>query len=261
MRNRTNIILAKSSAGTALAVVATYCAFFVMRWATGVPYIWLNLVECFAIPIVVGMPILYYVAAQAEELRDARDDLAALHRETDEAYREMRRAHRLLAYAASLDKMTGLLNREAFLERLAPAHAANEPDVLLFVDADHFKQINDRLGHLKGDEALVKIASAIKRAVRKCDVVGRIGGEEFGVLLKNVDLASAAEIAEAIREQVNAVQWQPNMALTVSIGGAALHAHSGKMADVLTHADRCLYAAKRAGRNRVAFECRIVRAA
>lgn len=79
-----------------------------------------------------------------------------------------------MAHAARHDDMTGLLNRKQFLEDLKAAHRDAEEDVLLMIDADGFKQINDRLGHLKGDEALVSIAAAIRASVRPGDVVGRV---------------------------------------------------------------------------------------
>lgn len=242
---------------TAIAVVATYLVFLTTRAVFGIPHTRYDLIECFAIPVVVGFPIAFYVFGQMERLRAAHDTLAALNAQMEEAHLQLKLAHELMAYAASHDKMTGLPNRERFLQCLETAHKSREQDVLLIVDADHFKQINDRHGHLKGDDALVEIARAIRRSVRPEDLVGRIGGEEFGVLLKKLSLAEAAETAERIRRKVEAISWRapgPHArGLTVSIGGAALSDHPAKIADVLSWADRCLYAAKRQGRNCVAF--------
>ncbi|MFC6490262.1 GGDEF domain-containing protein [Nitratireductor sp. GCM10026969] len=257
MRGRATSIIARASVVTVVAVAATYAVFLAARGFLGVPYTRLDLVECGLIPVVVGFPIASYVFLQLERLRAARDALSALNAEMQSAHRQLKVAHELMAYAASHDKMTGLPNRERFLDRLEDAHRNSEEDVLLIVDADHFKQINDRLGHLKGDDALVEIARAIRRSVREKDVVGRIGGEEFGVLLKDVDLAQAAETAERMRRAVEQIPWcAPNglsRALTVSIGGAALRDHPAKVSDVLSRADRCLYAAKHSGRNCIAF--------
>ena len=95
----------------------------------------------------------------------------------------------------------------------------------------------------------------IRKAVRLEDEVGRIGGEEFGVLLRAVSISTAADIAESIRRRVQAIPWQAaeGSSLSVSIGGAALRDHRAGVTDVLAHADRCLYRAKHSGRNCIAF--------
>ncbi len=101
-----------------------------------------------------------------------------------------------LAEKASRDHMTGMLNRESFFAALDGSRRKTDRGVLLIIDADHFKKINDTFGHLAGDDALLDIAAAIGRAVRTSDIVGRIGGEEFGVLLVG---ASEAEAEDDVR--------------------------------------------------------------
>lgn len=258
MAPRTTSIICKALAVTALATVATYAVFFLERAITGIPITSINLIECFVIPVVVGPPILCYLFHQSEKLKDAHRTLAELNEEAREAYRQLKLAHEIMAYTAAHDRMTGLPNRDRFIEHLQAAHSNREKDVLLLIDADHFKQINDRLGHLRGDDALVEIARAIRSSVRHGDVVGRIGGEEFGVLLKDMTLSRALDMAEKIRRQVEAIPWQTSAqdvrGLSVSIGAAALGEETPTVSSILEQADRCLYAAKRSGRNRVAFD-------
>jgi diguanylate cyclase (GGDEF)-like protein len=126
---------------------------------------------------------------------------------------------------------------------------------LLVIDADDFKQVNDRFGHDLGDHALRQIAAAILATVRRQDLVGRIGGEEFAVLLSGADYAIAARVAERIRRAVNAIVFAPGgtpCPLSVSIGGALFEAPAPFMA-LYRQADQRLYEAKHLGRDRVAL--------
>jgi diguanylate cyclase (GGDEF)-like protein len=249
MDQRTKRILGRISIVTAIAVAATYVISFSVRWAAGMPIDWLSWVECLVIPVVIGTPIGWYVFSQGE-------DLQAAHAKLEKAHLDLNKAHERLAFNARHDHMTGLLNREGFLHQLEQHRERNDSHVVLIVDADHFKRINDRYGHPKGDEALMKIAKALQYAVRRKDFVGRIGGEEFGILLVSVGLDEGMQMADLIRRQVQCIPWHPDASeapgLTVSIGGAAMD--RTKIADVLRQADRCLYEAKRLGRNRVAFD-------
>ncbi|WP_309086157.1 GGDEF domain-containing protein [Chelativorans sp.] len=257
MTNPSRAILGKASAVTALAIAATYGVFLIERAITGIPFTHVDLIECFAIPIAVGMPILCYLFSQSERLKEANQRITAINEEMQESYRQLRLAHEIMVYTANHDRMTGLPNRERFIEHLEAAHRGQQRDVLLLIDADHFKQINDRLGHLRGDDALVEIARAVRQSVRGGDVVGRIGGEEFAVLLKDVSPAHAADIAEKIRQRVESIPWPVPVSgapgLSVSIGGAPLGEELATVPEILELADRRLYAAKRAGRNRVVF--------
>jgi diguanylate cyclase (GGDEF)-like protein len=167
-----------------------------------------------------------------------------------------------LLAAARTDPKTGLANvtwwREVADAELVRARRAGRPLSVLLVDIDHFKQVNDRHGHLFGDTVLVAVAEALRAATRPWDLVGRFGGEEFVVLLAEVDLVTAAEIAERIRRQVAATRCPLDptaldgdaVSVTVSVG-AAVCEHSAGLAGALEAADAALYRAKAAGRNRI----------
>jgi diguanylate cyclase (GGDEF)-like protein len=157
------------------------------------------------------------------------------------------------------DALTGVANRRGFMLALDKAHRRalreRRAYALLMVDIDHFKRINDSQGHAAGDAALRAVALQLGQGVRGGDLVGRLGGEEFGVLLPGSDLAGAEGLAERLRETVAA-----GTAVTVSIGVALADgvaqpaADSGAAEDaesVLARADAALYRAKREGRNRV----------
>ena len=251
MDRRTKRILGRTLLAIIPAVVATFAISFSLRWVLGMEIDWLSWIECAAIPIVVGTPIGIYIFTQGEKLQSAHERLERTHQ-------DMCKAHDRLAFMASHDHMTGLLNREGFLRTVEPYRQRNEGHFLLIVDADHFKRINDRYGHPKGDEALMKIAKALRYAVRAKDVVGRIGGEEVAILLVSVGLREATQMAELVRRQVQCIPWSVEGAdapgLTVSIGAAALERRHATITETLREADRCLYEAKRLGRNRVVFD-------
>jgi diguanylate cyclase (GGDEF)-like protein len=148
-----------------------------------------------------------------------------------------------------------MLNREAFFEMLEKARMESGRGTLLIIDADNFKQINDNHGHLTGDAALLRICAAIERAARDCDIVGRIGGEEFGVFLAGADRAESLRVAERIRDAVAGIVFRVGdeaIPLSVSIGGAG-HRATATLSELLREADRRLYEAKRRGRNCVIF--------
>jgi len=154
-----------------------------------------------------------------------------------------------LAAEARVDALTGLLNRRGFEERLAPevARAGRERGSVAFVafDLDHFKRVNDDLGHEAGDRALVTVADAIRGEVRVSDLAARWGGEEFVAVLPGADAEAARTFAERVRAAVAASAG----ALTVSAGVAAANGPFDPRA-LLGAADDALYAAKRAGRDR-----------
>lgn len=158
---------------------------------------------------------------------------------------------------ATRDELTGLLNRRAMVELLdveqQRTDATQVPWCIAILDVDHFKGINDRFGHAAGDEALRAVGGICAGMVRSLDSVARWGGEEFVVLLREVDVAAARAAAERIRATLHGTPVQvagSAVALTVSIGVAA-HLPAEDVANTLARADRALYAAKAAGRNRV----------
>jgi len=178
---------------------------------------------------------------------------------------------RHLERAAITDHKTGLLTAAAWHTRAERelARPAAAPSAVLVIDLDHFKQVNDRHGHLAGDSVLLAVAARLRAEVRDQDLVGRFGGEEFVVLLAGVDVtdvgtdgsegANVLAIAERVRAGVAALRVEiptPDgplqiTGLTASIG-AAIHPRHGADVGALVHAaDAALYAAKRAGRNTV----------
>ncbi len=159
---------------------------------------------------------------------------------------------------ASTDGLTTVLNKaafstlvEAYLLELKKSGVFRE-GALLMVDADYFKKINDTYGHQVGDEALRRIARSIKAVIRDNDLVGRVGGEEFGVFLPHTSIETARGIAERIRLSVRELPLQENSLqerLSVSIGGTAFSSPSA-YDNLFSQADKNLYVAKAAGRNK-----------
>jgi diguanylate cyclase (GGDEF)-like protein len=160
--------------------------------------------------------------------------------------------------AALIDSLTGLANRRAFLndaDALAERRAkGGEPLAVLLADLDRFKTINDRFGHAIGDRVLQVFADTISRTLRAQDVSGRLGGEEFAILLPKTNAADAARLAERIRRSFSEVAKTVGVhavCSTVSIGIATTSAPMATVADLLAVADRALYGAKAQGRDRV----------
>lgn len=157
------------------------------------------------------------------------------------------------------DPLTGLYNRRhvfAVVENsLNRYRRYGERFAVILIDADHFKRVNDRYGHPAGDRVLQLIAAVCRESVRNIDIVGRFGGEEFIVVLPHSDAAAAAIVAERIRNtmQQSALDTdQGRVTVTLSLGVAEAGLESETFDDILREADRSLYRAKRAGRNRVA---------
>jgi diguanylate cyclase (GGDEF)-like protein len=159
---------------------------------------------------------------------------------------------------AQTDPLTGVLNRRSLIERLdaacARAKARGLPIALLFIDLDHFKQINDSYGHQAGDACLRAIIEPIHAELRQSDVIGRYGGEEFVVILSSADAAAAHPIAQRILERVADVRvhgYGDPIGLTCSIGIATSDTLNVWGEHLLARADAAVYVAKHAGRNRV----------
>ena len=157
---------------------------------------------------------------------------------------------------AATDALTGLANRRAIQDTLrrmvAQAMRAGGPLSAIAVDLDHFKQINDRFGHDKGDDVLAAAAQTLTGTLRTSDFVGRQGGEEFIVLLPDTDLEGALVAAENLRAEIERIEIAGvDRPITASFGVAVLPADALDADGLLRHADRALYAAKDRGRNRV----------
>jgi len=173
-----------------------------------------------------------------------------------------------LSRLAMIDPLTGVFNRRTFEERaeqaVAQARRQHGPLSLLAVDIDHFKHVNDEFGHEGGDEALRVVVALLRESLHEGQILSRIGGEEFAVLLPGVDESEASAIAERLRRHLehSAVHVDGRqLFLQISIGVAALSSQTETLSTLLRAADRALYAAKRDGRNRVATSSALCRAA
>lgn len=163
-----------------------------------------------------------------------------------------------LTHLANHDPLTDLLNRRAFFEEaereMSRSRRRRHPVSLMMIDADHFKQINDRFGHHTGDEALRRIAWACREDLRTDDVIGRSGGEEFAVLMPGADLTLAHRVADRLRSRIaDGLLDHPegDVPITVSIGVVECHPWGEAVADAMQRADAAMYMAKTQGRNRV----------
>jgi diguanylate cyclase (GGDEF)-like protein/PAS domain S-box-containing protein len=172
---------------------------------------------------------------------------------------DRKRLEAQLQHLASHDSLTGLLGRAELQRRfqgeLERALRYGRPLALLMFDADHFKAINDRHGHLAGDRVLAALAQCMRTNLRGSDLVGRYGGEEFLAVLPETGIEQAAAMAERLRRRVAARDFAPpgavQLAVTVSVGVAALGLHGDDPEALVDAADQALYAAKAAGRDRV----------
>jgi diguanylate cyclase (GGDEF)-like protein len=185
--------------------------------------------------------------------------LAARLRAGNQIIQRDREQLELYKFHASVDALTGLFNRfwmdKMLLRQMERSRVSGDPLSLLLIDVDLFKQLNDRHGHVAGDCALRAVAACMRTAVRPTDLLARYGGEEFTVLLPGAALANARDVAERLRAAVSAapivyVDGSPLPSVTVSIGAAQM-GDAATPAALLELADRALYRAKNAGRNRV----------
>lgn len=166
--------------------------------------------------------------------------------------------HEEIYRLVTTDGLTGLANRRAFEDALARefsrATRYSRPMSVLMIDVDHFKQVNDLHGHLAGDTALRHVGATLRGSIRRDDLAGRVGGEEFAVLLPEIERADALRVAEKLRACIATKQIDYEgtaIALTVSIGVASRGEHDKQPEDLVRRADEALYSAKRAGRDRV----------
>ncbi|MGD8407343.1 MAG: diguanylate cyclase, partial [Thiohalophilus sp.] len=164
-----------------------------------------------------------------------------------------------LEFLAAYDNLTGLLNRREFDNRLNDevrrAKRVRRPFVLLLMDVDFFKNVNDNYGHQAGDHVLRVLAALLKKQVREVDYVGRTGGEEFGIILTETSEQDARDTAERIRQVVEEKQFAINdqkpIHVTLSIGLASYPDDGANTDMLISYADEALYRAKDGGRNRV----------
>lgn len=225
------------------------------------PPAWINyvLVAVLAIssPIVAIYMLEQHLLKALREAKRGRDELEL---RVQERTRELEAAKQAAERLARVDGLTGLYNRRAFLEyaRLVDEQARRHtiPYVILMIDIDFFKAVNDKWGHVGGDAVLRLFGYIAKRMFRSSDVLGRIGGEEFAILLTNTDLQEGLALAEKLRRKAMGVGVHApagEIAFTISVGVALQDDFSTPMERVLADADAALYRAKETGRNRVEY--------
>ncbi|MBD3669835.1 MAG: EAL domain-containing protein [Gammaproteobacteria bacterium] len=184
----------------------------------------------------------------------------AIERELREAEerKQHRKAQEAIQHMAYHDSLTGLVNRSHFevelLEALASALSQGAHHVLLYIDMDQFKIVNDTCGHIAGDNLLINLATVFQKYIRGSDVLARLGGDEFGVLLKDCPLDKAIKVGETLLQSIQDFRfvWNDKLfSVGASIGIAEITPASTDASEVLSKADMACYAAKDLGRNRV----------
>ncbi|WP_318617399.1 GGDEF domain-containing protein [Sporosarcina sp. YIM B06819] len=190
-----------------------------------------------------------------QETDEANLELQQLLKEVEGKKSELEQLNLQLQQFALTDFLTGLSNRRYFEEQMTIFLVENrdyyKPFVLLLIDIDYFKLINDKFGHLVGDIVLQELSSKLQNAARTDDVVARIGGEEFAILLPNTDEATSYKLAEELRRSIEQSYWSCEP-VTISIGIAVVKQGDTSMT-ILERADQALYTSKNLGRNRVSI--------
>jgi len=173
-------------------------------------------------------------------------------------FKRMRNYNEQLQDLASHDPLTRVFNAGAYYracdQQIYANQRSNQPSAVLFIDLDHFKSINDTFGHAVGDDVLRAVAQSLQSNVRRSDILGRIGGEEFSVFLPNTDVKGAELLAETLRTAIESIQIEVDgvrLKITASIGVAGKRFDQQTMQAIQQHADQAMYEAKRGGRNRV----------
>lgn len=171
---------------------------------------------------------------------------------------ERREAENKLREMALLDGLTKVFNRNRFIDlakrEMERSQRYGRPLALLMLDADHFKKVNDNYGHATGDRVLQHFAQTCRDVLREVDLIGRLGGEEFAVLLPETALTGACAVAERLRQTIETdmlITERGSLSYTVSIGVAQMSEQAANFEDLLKAADDALYKAKNNGRNRV----------
>lgn len=229
-----------------------------MAWATMLVALAISAITSVAATIASNSRLtnsLQDARAHREELIELKGELEA---QVAERTRELEAAKQAAEHLARTDELTDLANRRSFFELAELIHEQakrhRQPYSVVMLDVDHFKPINDTHGHNVGDAVLRVIGDTLGRTIRACDVVGRLGGEEFGVLLPQTQLDGAEQLAERLRlaaAEIAVPLETEEIRLTVSVGVAQWPGDGVTFDDVLSRADAALYRAKQAGRNRV----------
>lgn len=197
------------------------------------------------------------ISSDITEQKKLEVELAQSNAKLEEKIQEITHLQATLWEQATRAPLTQLYNRRYFNEyarkEVSKIKRNHEPMALLMIDADHFKKINDNLGHDKGDQALIHLADILINHCRNSDIVCRFGGEEFLIMMPGADLACASQRAEVIRQtyQETSAQVLAGTQSTLSVGIALWANNMTTLEDLTKTADEALYAAKKNGRNRV----------
>lgn len=188
-----------------------------------------------------------------------RDEIGELFNAFEKMTQTIRHKEQQLTKLAQYDPLTGIFNRRAVMDAVAGIETLSHHTTIVFMlDLDHFKAVNDQYGHAVGDNVLRSVTALIKRDIRHSDIFGRMGGEEFTVVLPETNLKTGLQIAERIRQSIESMladslpESAPNQPITISVGVSVWH--GGSFSKALANADKCLYRAKHQGRNQVVYE-------
>lgn len=217
--------------------------------------------ECSEFRFVLKDGNIRYMESDGRAIRDAEGKVSKVV-VVSRDITEQKRLEADLREMAATDMLTGLPNRRHFLaqleqEKARVGRAEEKCAAVLMIDIDHFKVVNDTFGHATGDQVLRHLAILMREDLRKIDTLGRLGGEEFAVILPGADSSAAEVFAERLRKQVAetpATHESWTIPLTISIGVTEIKPLDVSADDALTRADRALYRAKECGRNRVTVE-------
>ncbi|MEX2672769.1 MAG: GGDEF domain-containing protein [Phycisphaeraceae bacterium] len=188
------------------------------------------------------------------ELHRVNSELEDTRAQLEQKHEQLLAANTQLADLAATDTLTGIPNRRALEQSLQQAfYTAKLEDRALsvaIIDVDHFKSLNDTFGHAAGDEALKQLANILSKTARESDMVARLGGEEFALVIRNAAGKEAHKAADRLRQAIESATW-PDRPITVSIGLATLRPEHTSIDQLLEQADEALYTSKETGRNRV----------
>lgn len=214
-----------------------------------------------AVPMVLHGDIYGMISAQSyQEAAYDHDDLYLLEVLASHAAVAIENARLFdsIQRLADTDPLSGLLNRRRFFElaevEFFRAETSNIPVSVIMLDVDDFKQYNDRHGHKVGDQVLVQIAETCRASLRADDIIGRLGGEEFAVVMPNTKLVDALDVAERLRKAVQETdisKLSNALSITVSVGVAEYNLFCKTFDVLLDHADKAMYVSKNSGRNQV----------
>ena len=195
------------------------------------------------------------------ELSRLNNELTSLQRELTKKNTELERLYQQMKEIAVIDRLTKVYNRWGFYElaekEIERAKRYATPLSIITFDLDHFKMVNDTYGHAIGDLVLEKTAERCRNKLRATDIFGRMGGEEFAILMPEADKSGARIVAERIRQAVSEPIMfdEHSLSITVSLGVASLREEYFDLEKMLWCADRALYKAKEAGRNKTVVSC------